>query len=126
MKPEILFVDDEEQIRSLLAEYFGRKGYATRTAATATEAQQALADQMPSLVVLDVELRESDGFALLESIRAKHASLPIMMLTGKGVDLELLNMALEKGANGYMSKGLPLDQLLAQVQLLLKTSGSVI
>ncbi len=123
MKQEILFVDDEAAIRTLLAEYFSRKGYVTRTAATADEAQKALTQQKPSLVVLDVSLRESDGLALLQSIRANHPNLPIMMLTGMGFDIELLNKALKMGANGYMGKGLPLDQLLAEVQRVLKATG---
>ncbi len=124
MNPEILFVDDEAAIRELLAEYFRLKGYATRMAATVDEAQQSLAQQTPSLVMLDIDLGGSDGMAFLETIRAGHPSLPVIMLTGMGFDNELLAEALKKGANGYASKTLSLDHLLMEVRRVLKAADS--
>ena len=124
MKQEILFVDDETAIRELLSEYFRRRGYLTRMAATADEARLALSKQRPSLVVLDVALRESDGLALLEDIRASDPLLPVMMLTGLGFDVALLSQALKKGANGCMSKGLPLEHLLTEVKRILQAADA--
>ena len=123
MKQEILFVDDEEAIRELLAEFFSRKGYDTRTAATEDEARQAVAAQKPTLVVLDIGLGDSDGLTLLQSIRGGNPELPIMMLTGMGFDHQLLEEALKKGANGYMSKTLSLDHLLLEVRRVLKIAS---
>lgn len=124
MKQEIMFVDDEAPIRELLADFFRQKGYLTRTASTAAEARESLAQCLPSLVVLDIDLGESDGLALLEAIRASHPSLPVMMLTGMGFDNALLAEALKKGANGYMSKLLSLDHLLLEVHRVLNAAGS--
>ena len=123
MKQEILFVDDEAPIRDLLADFFRQKGYTTRTAATGEEALQSLAQQTPSLVMLDVDLGATDGLALLETIRASHPSLPVIMLTGMGFDNELLAEAMKKGANGYASKMLSLEHLLMEVHRVLKAAG---
>jgi len=73
-----------------------------------------------NLVILDVALAEADGLELLARLKGVHPKLPIIILTGMGFDDELLQEALQKGASGYVSKTLPLEQLLMEVHRTLK------
>ena len=120
MKQHLLVVDDEPPIRELLASYFTKHGYDVTTAADATETMR-LADEVPlNLVILDVLLPDSDGLEVLEKLKSAHPNLPIIIITGIGFDEELLQEAIQKGASGYVSKTLPLDQLLMEVRRTLK------
>jgi DNA-binding NtrC family response regulator len=120
MKQHILVVDDEPPIRELLQSYFQKHGYEVTTAATAEEAVR-LADDLPlHLVVLDVLLPDSDGLETLQTLKGSHPNLPVIIMTGIGFDEELLQEAIQKGASGYVSKTLPLDQLLMEVHRTLK------
>ncbi len=116
----ILIVDDEASIRDLLSEFFRKRGYKVSTASNPAEAL-ALTDSVPiQLVILDVLLEEADGMEVLQSVKDKHPNLPVVIMTGIGFDEELFKEAREKGAAGYVSKTLPLDQLLMEVHRVLK------
>jgi DNA-binding NtrC family response regulator len=115
MKQHILVVDDEAPIRDLLQTYFRKHGYQVTSAETATEAMN-LANEVPlQLIILDIVLADSDGMEVLSSLKAAHPHLPVIIMTGMGFDEELLQEAIQKGASGYVSKTLPLDQLLMEV-----------
>jgi DNA-binding NtrC family response regulator len=115
MKQHILVVDDEPPIRDLLRSYFEKHEYQVTTAATADEAYR-IADDVPvNLVILDVLLADSDGLEILRTLKNAHPNLPVIIMTGIGFDEELLQEAISKGASGYVSKTLPLDQLLMEV-----------
>ncbi len=116
MSQRILVVDDEAPIRELLSSYFLKRGYQVSTAASATEALRALDESPVDLTILDIALADADGLELLESIKKSHPKLPVIILTGMGFDDELLKEALAKKASGYVSKTLPLDQLLMEVR----------
>jgi DNA-binding NtrC family response regulator len=115
MKQHILVVDDEPPIRDLLSSFFRKHDYEVSTVATGAEALQAVDDKGVEVVILDVLLTDTDGLEVLSQIKAKHPKLPVIMITGIGFDEELLQEALQKGAAGYISKTLPLDQLLMEV-----------
>jgi DNA-binding response OmpR family regulator len=120
MKQHILVVDDEPPIRDLLASYFKKHGYDVTTASDASETMR-LADEVPlHLVILDVLLPDSDGLEILQQLKAAHPNLPIIIMTGIGFDEELLQESIQTGASGYVSKTLPLDQLLMEVRRTLK------
>jgi CheY-like chemotaxis protein len=68
------------------------------------------------LVVLDIGLANEDGLKLLSQIKKDHPNLPVVMLTGMGFVEDLLQEAHQKGADGYVSKVLPLDELLMAIQ----------
>jgi DNA-binding NtrC family response regulator len=124
MKQHILVVDDEASVRSLLGTYFKKRGYRVTAVASAEEAQRCADELALSLIILDIDLSESDGLELLVAFRKAHPRLPIIMLTGMGYDDELLQEALQKGASGYVSKTLPLDQLLMEVHRALNHQAS--
>jgi len=116
MSQQILVVDDEAQIRELLCVYLRKQGFQVSTAATSQETLCALREAPADLVVLDIGLADEDGLKLLADIKKHHPNLPVVMLTGMGFVEDLLQEAHQKGADGYVSKILPLDELLMAIQ----------
>jgi len=126
MKPHVLVVDDEPQIRELLSVYLKNHGYTVSAAATSTETLQLVAEAPVDLVVLDIGLAEEDGLALLSSLKSGYPKLRVVMLTGIGFVEDLLQEAHAKGADGYVSKVLPLDELLLAMQRTLKPTATAL
>ena len=124
MSRHILVVDDESQIRELLAVYLTRQGFRVSTAASSEETMRLVKESPIDLVVLDIGLADEDGLKLLSTIKAKHPDLRVVMLTGMGFVEELLQEANQNGADGYVSKVLPLDELLAAIERALKPDDS--
>ena len=122
MKQRILVVDDEPQIREMLSLYFGKHGFDVATAGNSAETLQKVNESPFDVVVLDIGLAEEDGLTLLEKLKSAHPELRVIMLTGMGFVEDLLQEAQQKGADGYVSKVLPLDELLASVQKILKST----
>ena len=120
VKQHILVVDDEPPIRELLESYFQKHGYDVTTAADAADALNKANNLSPHLVILDVLLPDNDGLEILEKLKSAHPSLPVIVMTGIGFDEELLQESIQKGAARYVSKSLPLDQLLVEVHRTLK------
>ena len=120
MSQRILVVDDEAQIRELLGIYLKRQGYDVLCASTAEETLKLLAVNPVDLVVLDIGLAHEDGLKVLADIKKAHPNLRVVMLTGMGFVEDLLEEAHEKGADGYVSKVLPLDELLMAIQRLFR------
>jgi DNA-binding response OmpR family regulator len=119
MKMKILVVDDEAPIRDLLSTYLKKYGYEVVTADTGAEAQRFANEEALHLVIMDVVLPDGDGLEILTTVKQAHPNLPVVMLTGIGFDEELLQEAQQRGASGYISKTLPLDQLLMEVRRIL-------
>jgi two-component system nitrogen regulation response regulator NtrX len=105
MALDILIVDDEQDIRELVAGVLEDEGFSTRTAANSTEALQALADRRPSLALLDVWLQGSklDGLQLLEEIKRRDPTLPVLMISGHG-NLDTAVSAIRQGAVDFIEK----------------------
>jgi DNA-binding response OmpR family regulator len=120
MKQHILVVDDEVQIRELLAIYLTKQGYKVSTAATSAETLRVVHETPVDLVVLDIGLAEEDGLKVLAQLKAQRPELRVVMLTGMGFVEDLLQEAHQQGADGYVSKVLPLDELLLAIQRTLK------
>jgi two-component system nitrogen regulation response regulator NtrX len=113
MALEILVVDDEQDIRELVSGVLEDEGYDTRSAAGSTEALAALAERRPSLVLLDVWLQGSklDGLQLLEEIKRRDPSLPVLMISGHG-NLDTAVAAIRQGAVDFIEKPFEAGQLL--------------
>src|SRR5690349_16036476 len=105
MALEILIVDDEQDIRELVSGVLEDEGYATRAAGSSSEALAALADRRPSLVLLDVWLQGSklDGLQLLEEIKRRDPTLPVLMISGHG-NLDTAVAAIRQGAVDFIEK----------------------
>jgi len=120
MSQHILVVDDEAQMRELLAVYLSRQGYEVSTAASTADTMRVVEEKDVDLVVLDIGLAEEDGLKLLMMLKEGHPTMRVIMLTGMGFVEELLQEASQKGADGYVSKLLPLEELLLAIQRALK------
>jgi two-component system OmpR family response regulator len=120
MSQHILVVDDEVQIRELLSVYLRRQGYSVSVAANGAETMAALRQSAVDLVVLDIGLEHEDGLGLLGRIKTAHPKVRVIMLTGMGFVEDLLEEALQKGADDYVSKVLALDELHMAVQRVFK------
>src|SRR5687768_8318510 len=121
MKQCILVVDDERQVRELLCFYLAKQGFEVLSASSSAETIQFLDSTRVDLVVLDIGLADEDGLRLLGRIKAGYASTKVVMLTGMGFVEDLLEEAQQKGADGYVSKVLPLEEL---VRTLNKSAGA--
>src|SRR4028118_1754613 len=113
MALDILVVDDEQDIRELVSGVLEDEGYATRTAAGSSEAMAALAERRPSLVLLDVWLQGSklDGLQLLEEIKRRDPTLPVLMISGHG-NLDTAVAAIRQGAVDFIEKPFEAGHLL--------------
>jgi DNA-binding NtrC family response regulator len=126
MKQHILVVDDEEQICDLLCLYLTKQGYRVSTSRASAEARRLLQEDRVDLVVLDIGLAHEDGLKVLQDMKSAHPDVKVVMLTGMGFVEDLLQEAHLKGADGYVSKVLPLDELLVAIQRTLKPDGAAL
>ena len=117
MALDILIVDDEADIRDLVAGVLADEGFETRVAANSQEALAALAERRPSLVVLDIWLQGSamDGIELLDAMKARDPTLPVVMISGHGT-LDTAVAAIKRGAYDYIEKPFQAEQLLLVVR----------
>src|SRR5580704_7211417 len=114
----VIVVDDEPDLRSMIAEYLGKQGFAVRAAGGGRELDAHLAADFADLLILDVNMPGEDGFAIARRMRAKSA-VPIMMLTAAD-DIVDRVVGLEIGADDYLTKPFDLRELLARVRALLR------
>jgi two-component system, OmpR family, KDP operon response regulator KdpE len=114
----ILVVDDEPPIRKLLRLGLNAHGYDVHEAANGKSALDMLAKK-PDLVILDLGLADIDGLTLLESIRRRHESLPIIVLSSRGDEAGKV-AALDLGADDYLTKPFGMDELLARMRAALR------
>ena len=117
MALDILIVDDEADIRDLVAGVLSDEGFETRVAANAQGALAALAERRPSLVILDVWLQGSsmDGIELLDAMKARDPTLPVVVISGHG-NLDTAVAAIKRGAYDYIEKPFQAEQLLLVVR----------
>jgi two-component system, OmpR family, response regulator len=117
----LIVVDDESDLREMIAEYFAKYGFAVRTAGDGRELDAHLAGDPPDLLILDVNMPGEDGFAIARRVRARSA-VPILMLTAAGDTVDRV-VGLELGADDYVTKPFDLRELRARVQAVLRRTG---
>ncbi len=117
MAHDILIVDDEDDIRQLIAGILDDEGFNTRQAATSAEAFAAIAARQPSLIILDVWLRESeyDGLQMLEIIRRENPAQQVIMISGHGT-FDMAVSATKMGAYDFIAKPFKTDVLLHTIK----------
>lgn len=123
MASDILIVDDEEDIRELVAGILSDEGHETRTASDADSALAAIAGRVPRLVFLDIWLQGSrlDGLGLLDEIKKQHPELPVVMISGHGT-IETAVSAIRRGAYDFIEKPFKADRLILIADRALETS----
>src|SRR5215472_3543611 len=121
--PDILVVDDEVDIRELMAGILADEGYETRVASDSDGALNAIAQRRPHLVVLDVWLQGSrlDGIQVLDEITRDYSDLPVIIISGHGT-IETAVAAIKKGAFDFIEKPFKADKLCHTVRLALESA----
>ncbi len=123
MAADILVVDDEADIREIVAGILGDEGYGTRTASDSDSALGAIAARRPSLLFLDIWLQGSrlDGLSLLDEVHAQDPDLPVVIISGHG-NIETAVSAIKRGAYDYIEKPFKADRLVLVAQRALEAS----
>ena len=123
MANDILIVDDEADIRDLVAGILDDEGFTTRTARDSDSALAEIANRRPHLVFLDIWLQGSklDGLQLLEQIKKDNADLPVVMISGHG-NIETAVAAIKRGAYDFIEKPFKSDRLILVATRALETS----
>jgi two-component system phosphate regulon response regulator OmpR len=122
---KILMVDDDLRMRELLQRYLGEQGFSVRTASDAAEMNTALAQEHVDLLVLDLMLPGEDGLAICRRLRANGNTMPIIMLTARGDEVDRI-IGLEMGADDYLPKPFNPRELLARVNAILRRQERVV
>jgi two-component system, OmpR family, response regulator len=121
--PHVLFVEDDADIRGLVARFLGDHGYRVSVAADGREMDRVLAVSRIDLLILDIMLPGEDGLSLCRRVRASSA-LPVIMLTARGSEIERI-VGLEMGADDYLSKPFSTHELLARIRAVLRRAAAV-
>jgi two-component system, NtrC family, nitrogen regulation response regulator NtrX len=123
MVADILIVDDEADIRELIAGILQDEGYETRLAHNSDAALTEIGQRRPSLIVLDIWLQGSklDGLDLLQMIKEQHQEVPVVIISGHG-NIETAVAAIKRGAYEYIEKPFNADRLLLVVGRALETT----
>ena len=119
----VLVVDDDKLTRWSVATILGRLGYQVSEGVSFEEGAAALEQRLPELVLLDIRLPDSDGFALLEIIRQRHPNLPVLMMTAHPSP-ETVQRALDLGAAGHLNKPIKSAELKRAVSGALESARS--
>ena len=126
MSRTIAIVEDEPAIRANYVDALSRYGHRVVGFASRPEAQQAFALQLPDLVIIDVGLGDEPegGFDLCRELRARSATLPLLFLTARDSDFDVIS-GLRLGADDYLTKDISLPQLTARVQALFRRTDAL-
>lgn len=117
----VIVVDDEPDLREMIAEYLGKHGFVVCTAGDGRELDALLTDSPPDLLILDVNMPGEDGFAIARRVRAGSA-VPIVMLTAASDTVDRV-VGLELGADDYVTKPFDLRELRARLHAVLRRTG---
>jgi len=124
MKPLILIVDDEPEIRDLLAEFLNLQGYRTSVVANSIEAEAAVGREAPALIMCDLQLEDADGLIVIERLKKMVPATPILLLTGVYFEPHVVREVLSKTVAAYLYKTTPLQEILATVQRLISARSA--
>jgi excisionase family DNA binding protein len=120
--PLILIVDDDPGLRGFVRAALEYDGYAVREAANAEEGLEALDEEPPDLILLDVMMPKVDGWEMLRRVQERHGvgSIPVLMFSGK-VDERAAADAASRGAHGFIGKPFDPQQLIESAKQMLRT-----
>src|SRR6201995_1303616 len=124
MAADILVVDDEVDIRELVAGILSDEGYAVRTASSSEEALAGFRARKPSLLILDIWMQGGglDGLEMLDLVKELDPDLPVIMISGHG-NIETAVSAIKRGAYDFLEKPFKSDRLLLLVERAIEAAG---
>ncbi len=118
-KYKILLIEDEIHIRSLVQTILEHNGYSVLTAGTCSQGSMMFSSHVPDLVILDLGLPDGDGIDFIRAVRKK-SNIPIVVVSARSMEIDKV-MALDLGANDYMTKPFGMEELMARVRAALRT-----
>ncbi|PZQ48595.1 MAG: sigma-54-dependent Fis family transcriptional regulator [Rhodovulum sulfidophilum] len=123
MSSDILVVDDERDIRALIADILTDEGHGVRTAADSDSAFAAINAAPPDLIILDIWLKDSrlDGIDILKRVKRDNPAIPIVIISGHG-NIEIAVAAIKQGAYDFIEKPFNIDQLMVVITRALEAS----
>ena len=119
LTPKILVIDDDPRLRDLLVRYLTEQGFQVQALADARDLDKKLQRDPPHLLVLDLMLPGEDGLAVCRRLRGAGETVPIIMLTAKGEDVDRI-VGLEMGADDYLPKPFNPRELVARIHAVLR------
>jgi two-component system nitrogen regulation response regulator NtrX len=119
----ILIVDDEKDIRDLIGDILKDEGYSIRLAGNSDDCMAEINDEVPSLMILDIWLKDSrmDGIDILKSVKRDNPDVPVVIISGHG-NIEIAVAAIKQGAYDFFEKPFNIDQLMVVVSRAMETS----
>jgi two-component system nitrogen regulation response regulator NtrX len=119
----ILIVDDEKDIRELVGEILKEEGFAVRLAGNSDECMAQISAAAPSLLILDIWLKDSrmDGIDILKTVKRDYPDIPVVIISGHG-NIEIAVAAIKQGAYDFIEKPFNIDQLMVVVTRAMETS----
>jgi two-component system OmpR family response regulator len=121
--PHILFIEDDPDIRALVADFLEQNGYRVTVGRDGREMDRLLAVSRIDLIILDIMLPKEDGLSLCRRVRAA-SNVPIIMLTARGSEVDRV-VGLEMGADDYLTKPFSTNELLARIRALLRRAQGI-
>jgi two-component system alkaline phosphatase synthesis response regulator PhoP len=120
----IYYVEDDNNIRDLVVYTLNQSGFEAQGFRDADEFYDAIKEQSPDLLLLDIMLPGDDGFSILKSLKAnkKTAAIPVIMVTARGTEYDKV-IGLDLGADDYIAKPFGMMELVARVRALLRRSN---
>ena len=118
---QFLIIDDDPAISRFLVTYLRQKGHTCQALTDGFQTAAWLADNDCEVAIVDLRMPKVDGISLISFIREINPRIPIVVFTGIGYDEEKMHAALRAGANGYVSKNLPIEQLYCVLSRVLAT-----
>ena len=115
MKEKILIIEDEEDLVKGLRLNLADEGYEVDWASDGVEGLRKALEELPDLIILDIMLPKMNGLDICRELRQKNISIPIIMLTAKGEEIDKV-LGLEIGADDYMTKPFSIRELLARIK----------
>jgi two-component system OmpR family response regulator len=119
---QFLIVDDDPTIAKFLVTYLRQRGHTCHSLTDGFQTAAWLAHHDCDVVIVDLKMPKVDGITLISFIREINSWVPIIVFTGVGYNEEQMHAALRAGANGYVSKNLPVEQLYCVLSRVLATS----
>jgi len=118
---QFLIVDDDPTIAKFLVTYLRQRGHTCHSLTDGFQTAAWLAHHDCEVVIVDLKMPKVDGITLISFIREVNSRVPIIVFTGVGYNEEQMHAALRAGANGYVSKNLPAEQLYCVLSRVLAT-----
>ncbi|WP_427912713.1 response regulator [Ramlibacter sp. MMS24-I3-19] len=124
MTLQVLVVEDDREIRTLLQSSLAAEGFEVRTAVSVSEASALLRHAQPDIVLLDLGLPDGDGADLVRDIR-RHHNLPVLVVSARHQEAEKVKL-LDAGADDFLTKPFSVGELLARIRVSLRHRGTTV